>query len=99
MAQRIGQPRLRDEVLQMEFRSHHEAVAQRNREAPSIRAEGRPDGANIVTGVGFGKLATGGLALAFLLDRAKTAQLEVRFDRGQLHWWAGRLDRLSQAAG
>ena len=101
VARSIEQPRVRETAMQMEHRNLQAAVVEQNRDAPSVRADLSPPGATagVVTGVAFGETSSGRFGIAFILDGAKAPSLETRLDRAQLHWWAGRLDRLaSQAA-
>ena len=83
----------------MEHSSLQQAVEERNRSAPTIRAtDGGASERGLVTGVGFAEARDGRFAVGFLIAQAKEPAVEIRFDRGQLHWWAGRLDRLAQRA-
>ncbi len=100
VAARIAQPGLREDVLQMEHRSQRLAVAQQNRDAPTVRADPAPaaPSGRLITGIGFADLTDSRFGVGLILDKGQRPSLEIRFARPQVHWWAGRLDRLAQSA-
>jgi len=100
LARGISQPAVREQALHMEHRNLTEAAAARSRDIAAVtvtEVEAETLG-QLVTALGITTASDGRFGVLFMLERSTEPSLQVRFDRSQLHWWAGRLDRLAAAA-